>query len=50
VLDGYYVDELSVEAIADRHGRSVEAIYKLLQRIRQALLDCMERKAGKAGT
>jgi RNA polymerase sigma-70 factor (ECF subfamily) len=50
VLDGYYVDELSVPAIADRHGRSVEAVYKLLQRIRQALLDCMERKAGKAVT
>lgn len=50
VLDGYYVDETSVEALAERHGRSVEAIYKLLQRIRHALLDCMERKTGEAAT
>ncbi len=50
ILDGYYVDELSVEALAERHDRSVEAIYKILQRIRQALLDCMEQKAREAGT
>ncbi len=47
VLDGYYVDELGVEALAQRHGRSVEAIYKMLQRIRHALLECMERKTAE---
>lgn len=49
VLDGYYIDELSVEALAQRHERSVEAIYKALQRIRHALLECMERKIAEAG-
>jgi len=50
VLGGYYVDDESVEALAARHRRSVEAIYKLLQRIRYALLDCIERKSRKAQT
>lgn len=49
ILDGYYIDELSVEALAERHDRSVEAIYKALQRIRHALLECMERKTAEAG-
>jgi RNA polymerase sigma-70 factor (ECF subfamily) len=49
ILDGYYVDESSVGLLAERHGRSAEAIYKLLQRTRQALVDCMERKTAEAG-
>lgn len=44
LLDGYYVEELRVPALAQRHARSEEAIYKMLQRIRHTLLDCMERK------
>lgn len=50
VLDGYYVDKASVEVLAARHGRSVESVYKLLQRIRHALLDCIERKTAAAKT
>jgi len=49
VLDGFYLEEISVESLAERHNRSTEAIYKLLQRTRHALLDCMERKAAEAG-
>lgn len=48
ILHGYYVDELAVEALAQRHDRSAEAIYKMLQRIRHALLECMERKTAEA--
>jgi RNA polymerase sigma-70 factor (ECF subfamily) len=48
VLDGYYVEEQSVDALAQRHSRSAEAIYKMLQRIRHALLECMERKTMEA--
>jgi RNA polymerase sigma-70 factor (ECF subfamily) len=48
VLDGYYVDELGVSSLAERHERSTEAIYKMLQRIRHALLECMERKTAEA--
>ena len=49
ILDGYYIDESSVGVLAERHGRSTEGIYKLLQRTRQALVDCMERKTAEAG-
>lgn len=48
LLDGYYLEEESVAALAQRHARSVEAIYKTLQRIRQALLECIERKMAEA--
>jgi RNA polymerase sigma-70 factor (ECF subfamily) len=48
VLDGYYLEEQSVVTLADRHGRSPEAIYKMLQRIRRVLFDCMERKMTEA--
>lgn len=48
LLDGYYAEEISVETLATRHSRSVEAIYKTLQRIRAALLDCMDRKLAEA--
>ena len=42
-LHRYYAEEESVEALALREGRTVEAIYKLLQRVRRALLECIER-------
>lgn len=45
VLDAYYSENISVNALAEQQGRSVEAIYKMLQRIRSALLECMDRKA-----
>lgn len=48
ILDGYYLEEESVEELARRHGRSVEAIYKTLQRVRRGLLECMERQATEA--
>lgn len=44
VLDGYYLEDQSVETLAQEHQRSVDAIYKLLQRIRRGLLDCIQRK------
>jgi RNA polymerase sigma-70 factor (ECF subfamily) len=50
MLDGYYAEEQSVEKLAQVHGRSVEAIYKMLQRIRRALLDCIERKMEESRT
>ncbi len=42
-LHRYYAEEEAVETLALREGRSVEAIYKLLQRLRRALLDCIQR-------
>lgn len=48
LLDGYYFEEATVETLAKRYGRTTEATYKLLQRIRSALLDCMDRKIAEA--
>ena len=42
-LHRYYAEEEPVETLALREGRSVEAIYKILQRVRRTLLDCIER-------
>lgn len=42
-LTRYYHDEESVETIALREGRTVEAVYKMLQRTRRSLLECVER-------
>lgn len=44
LVRGYYFDDESIEALAARFGRGAEAIYKMLQRIRQALQQCIERK------
>ena len=44
LIEGYYFHERTVEALAGAHGRSTEAVYKTLQRLRAALLDCIETK------
>jgi RNA polymerase sigma-70 factor (ECF subfamily) len=42
-VERYYYERRSVEELAGQTGRSIEAIYKTLQRIRQALLECVTR-------
>ena len=42
-LRRYYDEEESVDTLALREGRSADAIYKMLQRVRGALLACVER-------
>lgn len=44
VLRSYYFDDRTVESIALSQGRSVEAIYKTLQRLRATLLDCISSR------
>jgi RNA polymerase sigma-70 factor (ECF subfamily) len=44
LVRGYYFDEASIDALAASLGRGAEAVYKALQRIRQALQQCIERK------
>ena len=44
IIEGYYFAERSVEVLAATHGRSVDAIYKTLQRLRAGLLDCIHQK------
>jgi RNA polymerase sigma-70 factor, ECF subfamily len=42
VLEGYYYRRSGIEALAEESGRTVEATYKMLQRIRRALKHCIE--------
>jgi RNA polymerase sigma-70 factor (ECF subfamily) len=49
LVRGYYWDEQDVESLADQSRRTAEAVYKALQRIRQVLSDCMDRKARAEG-
>ena len=44
LVRGYYFDEESIERLSGRLSRGAEAIYKSLQRIRQSLHQCIERK------
>jgi len=44
LLRGYYFDEDPVERLAETTARSVEAVYKTLQRARRLLADCVKRK------
>jgi RNA polymerase sigma-70 factor (ECF subfamily) len=45
IVEGYYYHRARIEQIAERSGRTVAAAYKTLQRIRQALQDCIENAA-----
>ena len=42
-VERYYYERRAVDDLAAQAGRTVEAIYKMLQRIRQALHDCVTR-------
>ena len=50
ILVGYYFREQTVEEISDQTGRTAEAIYKALQRIRKRLMTCIETKIQADGT
>lgn len=49
LVRGYYFEELAVEELAARIGSTREAVYKALQRIRAALLSCIEHKLKTEG-
>jgi RNA polymerase sigma-70 factor (ECF subfamily) len=44
LIRGYYFEEESVEALAERLNRGADSVYKALQRVRRALHLCLERK------
>ena len=44
IITGYYFREQTVEELSDSTGRTVEAIYKALQRIRKGLMKCIETR------
>ena len=45
IIEAYYWKRTGVEGIADLTGRTVAAIYKLLQRSRVLLRDCIQQAA-----
>lgn len=49
LIEKYYFDQVSIEETANEVGRSVAAIYKSLQRIRTALMDCVNSKLASPG-
>ena len=49
LVTGYYYRREAIEPLAARAGRSVEAVYKALQRTRQALLECIRRASAQEG-
>jgi RNA polymerase sigma-70 factor (ECF subfamily) len=48
VVKGFYYRRLGIEALAAESGRTVEATYKMLQRVRQTLKHCVENAAQMA--
>jgi RNA polymerase sigma-70 factor, ECF subfamily len=42
IVEGYYYQRTGIEKLAENSGRTVEATYKALQRIRNALQLCIE--------
>ena len=47
VIRGYYHEGRSPQWLAEREGRTVEAIYKTIQRTRRDLQTCIERQLRK---
>jgi RNA polymerase sigma-70 factor, ECF subfamily len=47
LVEGYYYRRDGIEKLAENSGRTIAATYKTLQRIRQALLVCVEEHAAK---
>src|SRR5687768_10814606 len=45
LVEGYYYHRTGIEKVAENSGRTVDATYKALQRIRSALQICMETAA-----
>ena len=45
IIEGYYYRRENIEALASDAGRTIDASYKMLQRIRQALQHCIENAA-----
>lgn len=44
LIEGYYFAEQSIPALAANQGRTVDAVYKTMQRLRQILFHCINSK------
>ena len=45
LVEGYYYERVGIETLAERSSRSAAATYKMLQRIRHTLQQCVESQA-----
>lgn len=50
IVLGRYQDAATCEAIAERLGRTVQAVYAVLKRARAALADCLQRQRAVSET
>jgi RNA polymerase sigma-70 factor (ECF subfamily) len=50
LVEGYYYHRTGIEVLSGNSGRTVQATYKALQRIRRALLICVDRACSTEGT
>ena len=50
LVEGYYYHSTGIESLSERSGRTVQATYKALQRIRHALLFCVNRAGSPEGS
>ena len=50
LVESYYFQENTIETMADQTQRKVDAVYKLLQRIRRQLRECIERAQREEAT
>jgi RNA polymerase sigma-70 factor, ECF subfamily len=48
LIEGYYFQEMSVDRLGASLGKSVEAIYKSIQRVRHGLLDCISERLSQS--
>jgi RNA polymerase sigma-70 factor (ECF subfamily) len=49
LLRDRYFEGCTVESLAGRTGRTIEAVYKALQRVRRQLFECVERASTQGG-
>ena len=50
LVEGYYFRQTEIETLAGQAQRTVDAVYKSLQRIRRQLRECIEHSLGKETT
>lgn len=48
LIEGYYFEEKSADALGKAFGKSPEAVYKSIQRLRRSLFDCITRRLANA--
>jgi len=50
LVDGYYFRQMDVATVSEQAERTVDAVYKALQRIRRQLRECIERSLHEEAT